>query len=555
MVFIGWSEGKRTMVPMDKIPSWLLKPQGSPGFVRQGIEKFEGWIQIQYTHPEWHQLQLAMFRWEFKIHGDTWTIYKHANDYDKDWQTHQEFMHHITGPAHQANVGDLQWFTIDQADQAFQNATVHTVDGWRSPFDPDEGNWLLPHGILLLEPHKQWKKMLAYVITQLWKPQLGPRLYRPLVQNNKGPGTVVLEFAAKEEAHEEPHGYGASSSMTAQAAADTPWWQNTRTQDAWTGKDGSNFDVQVTDDTASHLSGLPEPPPWSVSTSKKYTSHWQDPSPTPDRSCATNSVTQSGGERAHYQYDDPWAHQADSTTTAYPQRTPQQDQIPQEDETMEPARHDTVHPARQGGQGRTSNMTVPTLPLHQLRSQTSLLSQLAGYQPPADDPMEVDREVGQGSRKPAPSTPTDAQVTDVDDAGSEAPTQCTHNPTVLPPEERGGMWRNGRFSGKVPTLPPPKTAKPPPGLEAAMPLGSVPPYAEAQQAACSIGRHLEIQQHTILRALYEEFRVTSAKADRAREAERLAKQRFEDALLTAPKPGVVDQTWIDSYIASLQADV
>ena len=71
----------------------------------------------------------------------------------------------------------------------------------------------------------------------------------------------------------------------------------------------------------------------------------------------------------------------------------------------------------------------------------------------------------------------------------------------------------------------------------------------------SIGRRLEIQQHTILRALYEEFRVTSAKADRAREAERLANQRFEDALLTAPKPGVVAQTWIDSYIASLQADV
>ena len=55
--------------------------------------------------------------------------------------------------------------------------------------------------------------------------------------------------------------------MTAQAAADTPWWQNTTTQDAWTGNDGSNFDVQVTDDTESHLSRLPEPPPWSVARS------------------------------------------------------------------------------------------------------------------------------------------------------------------------------------------------------------------------------------------------------------------------------------------------
>ena len=82
MVFIGWDEGKRTMVPVDKIPSWLLKPQDSPGFVRQGVEKFEGWLRIQHTHPEWHEVKLAMFRWEFTIHGDTWTIYKHANDYE-----------------------------------------------------------------------------------------------------------------------------------------------------------------------------------------------------------------------------------------------------------------------------------------------------------------------------------------------------------------------------------------------------------------------------------------------------------------------------------------
>ena len=555
MVFIGWDEGKRTMVPMDKIPSWLLKPQGSPGFVRQGVEKYEGWLRIQHTHPEWHKVQLAMFRWEFRIHGDTWTIYKHANDYEPDWQTHQAFMHLINGPSQQAYVDDIQWFTIDQADQEFQNATIHTVDGWRSPFDPDQYNWLLPQGILLLEPHKQWKKMLAYVITQTWKPQLGPRLYRPLVKGNKGPGTIVLEVAAKEDAQEETYGHGASSSMPTQAAADIPWWQNTRSQDAWTGNDGSNFDVQLADDTASHLSGLPGPTPWSVSTGKTYTSHWQESSPTPDRSCATNSVTQSGEGRAHYQYDDPWAHQGGGTTAAYPQRTPQLDRTTQEDETMEPARHDTVHTALQAGQHRPSGTAVPTLPLHQLQSQPSLLSQLAGYQPPADDPMDVDRDAGQGRRKPAPSTPTDAQVTDVDDAGSEAPTQCTHNPTVLPPEERGGLWRNGRFSGKVPTLPPPKTAKPPPGLDAAMPPGYSPMSSRAQQGMCPISRHLEIQQHTILRALYEEFRVTSAKADRAREAERLAKQRFEDALLTAPKPGVIDQTWIDSYITSLHADV
>ena len=68
-------------------------------------------------------------------------------------------------------------------------------------------------------------------------------------------------------------------------------------------------------------------------------------------------------------------------------------------------------------------------------------------------------------------------------------------------------------------------------------------------------RRQEIQQWNILRALYEEFRVVSAKADRAREAERLSRQRFEDALITAPKPGEPNQTWIDAYVSCLHSDV
>ena len=554
MVFIGWDEGKRSMVPQDQVPSRLLKPQSSSAFNRHGIETFEGWIRIQYAQPEWYELRLAMFRWEFTILGDKWTIYKHANAYEEDWQTHQDFMGNITGQGHQACVDGLQWYVIDRADQAFKDVVVHTVDGVRSPFDPDQHNWVLPHGILLLEPHKQWKKMLAFVITQTWKSQLGPRLYRPLATGTKGLGYIALEEAAK-EGEDASYGYGTKSSVPASASAETPWWQSSGTEHAWTDHDGSNFDVQVGDATASHLSGLPEPPPWSVSTGKKYTSYWQTSCSTPDHSCATNLVTQSGRERAHYQYEDPWAHQGDNTVTAYPSRSAQQDQRPQEDASMEPVRHDTGHMTQQVGPGRTTATAVPALPLHQLRPQPSLLSQLAGYEPPADDPMDVDRDFGQGTYKPAPSTPTDAQVTDVDDAGSEVPTQCTQHPTVVPPEARVGMWRNGRFHGTVPTLPPPKTAKPPPGLEAAAPPGNAPPHAETEPAVCPIDRRLELQQHTILRALYEEFRVTSAKADRAREAERLAKQRFEHALLTAPKPGVVDQTWIDTYIASLQADV
>ena len=47
--------------------------------------------------------------------------------------------------------------------------------------------------------------------------------------------------------------------------------------------------------------------------------------------------------------------------------------------------------------------------------------QLAGYQPSVDDPMDVDPDAGQVRRKQAPSTPTDAQVTDIDEADSRHP--------------------------------------------------------------------------------------------------------------------------------------
>ena len=198
MVFIGWEEGKRSMVPQDQVPSRLLKTQSSSSFKRHGIETFEGWIRIQYAQPEWYALRLAMYRWEFTILGDRWTIYKHAAAYEHDWQTHQDFMEKITGQGHQQCVDGLQWYVIDRAAEEFKDIAVHTVDGVRSPFDPDLHNWVLPHGILLMEPHKQWKKMLAFVITQTWKSQLGARLYRPLATGTKGLGYIALEESARE---------------------------------------------------------------------------------------------------------------------------------------------------------------------------------------------------------------------------------------------------------------------------------------------------------------------------------------------------------------------
>ena len=169
---------------------------------------------------------------------------------------------------------------------------------------------------------------------------------------------------------------------------------------------------------------------------------------------------------------------------------PYHSQAAQEDAPMEPARAE----AAQTMQGHAGGTNVPVLPLHQLHPQPSLLSQLARYQPPADDPMEVDPDAGQPVRRQAPSTPTDAQVTDVDDADSEAPTQCTQNYTVLPPGETGGLWRNGRFRGVVPTRPAPRATHPPPGLEAATATQDLPPTN--QPPAPQASRRQEIQQWT-----------------------------------------------------------
>ena len=154
----------------------------------------------------------------------------------------------------------------------------------------------------------KWKKMLAYVITQMWKPQLGPRLYRPLVIGQKGPGTIALVATAKDEWQQGNSGQGADVSFTAQASTATPWWHDTWNQDTtWTANGGSNFDVNVAEDSAPHLPGLPRPAPWNVSAAKVQTSTWQEYAHAPDRSCATTSVTQSGGGRTLQHHEDPWA--------------------------------------------------------------------------------------------------------------------------------------------------------------------------------------------------------------------------------------------------------
>ena len=65
----------------------------------------------------------------------------------------------------------------------------------------------------------------------------------------------------------------------------------------------------------------------------------------------------------------------------------------------------------------------------------------------------------------------------------------------------------------------------------------------------------EIKQWTILRVLYEEDRVVSIKTECAREAEQKARRRFEDALLSAPKPGQPNQEWLAMYASCLHTDV
>ena len=263
MVLIGWSDGRKTLVAEANIPQWLHRPQESTGFIMQGLERIEGWMKIQHSHPEWHEVRIALMRWDFTIQGNTWTILKHANGYEDEWQTHWELTEHIKGPAHGAYVDDLQWLTVERADQEFLDVSVRTVDGWRSPFDPTAENWLLPHGILLLETHKQWKKMLAYIVTQVWKPQLGDQLYRPLAIGQKGPGTIALEAGAKVDWQQ------AGASSTGQAFTGHQWWnENWTPASTWTAKDGSNFEVNDADDTTQPLEGLQSPAPWNVPAAK-----------------------------------------------------------------------------------------------------------------------------------------------------------------------------------------------------------------------------------------------------------------------------------------------
>ena len=142
---------------------------------------------------------------------------------------------------------------------------------------------------------------------------------------------------------------------------------------------------------------------------------------------------------------------------------------------------------------------------------------------------------------PAPSTPTDAQFTEVEDSINEVPTPATNftNPG-----------------------PPPGNSCPPPGLDSGVSSHPSQPQDDGDQlsqhahyAATIQDRKDEISQWNILRTFSEEYRVTSIHADRAREAEQKAKRKFEDALLSAPKPGHSNRQWLAAYAACLTTEV
>ena len=99
MVLIGWSDGEKTLLPDAEVPAWLSCEQNAPGFIMQGAESIEGYLRIQHTSPEWHLVRLVLWRWDFKIQGNTWTILKHVNGFRDGWQTHWDFLQHLTGPA------------------------------------------------------------------------------------------------------------------------------------------------------------------------------------------------------------------------------------------------------------------------------------------------------------------------------------------------------------------------------------------------------------------------------------------------------------------------
>ena len=82
-------------------------------------------MQIQHADPQWHQVRIVMWRWDWTINGEHWIFLKHANGLFDHW----EYMGKIRGKAQGAQVGDCHWFTADRADEAHKAVRVETVDG------------------------------------------------------------------------------------------------------------------------------------------------------------------------------------------------------------------------------------------------------------------------------------------------------------------------------------------------------------------------------------------------------------------------------------------
>ena len=387
MVFLEWSENYRYPVD-DQYLEKKLVPQSSPGFVRQGADYIDAEMKIQHSNPEWNLVRLILWRWEFDIGGEKWIILKHANGLFDDWQTHYYYMNNIQGSGFGANVGDCHWLTLQEVDQAHRGIWVDTGKSHLCPFDPNEGYYMLPEGLVLLEKDKKWRRKLCYVIANSYRTELPARLYRPLTFGQQGrPGTFSITNAHKEssdpERTAEPSQSSGRDGNYSYAHDDTSWWANrsTRGQQVRT-EQRAQFALSTSDEAAQHMAGLPEPPSWSNPTQTEQQLSWD----------------QWNHHHQHHQ------HQQEQT--------------------------------RPMDQSATMNVAaaIPRLDLHQCQEQHVRPPEL-GIPPERarsdmndqpDSPGDMPTVLPPSSSMPLPVTPTYAQVTDVEDDSdetmSEAPT-------------------------------------------------------------------------------------------------------------------------------------
>ena len=263
MVLIGWELISKEDVPEHDAES-CVRHQRDPSYRGQWAEAISGRLRIQHVNPEWRDVNIVLWRWDFAIEGERWTFLKHANGLYDRWQTHWYYMDLIKGPGHGAIVGDTQWMMAGQMSPAHAAVRVTTVDGVVSPFEQWK-YWILPHGIVLLETDRVWRRKLAYLVVHTYLQHFPDRLYRPVTNAANGkPGTVHLipEQRDVPEVTRAAHAPG-NRPPPANSGWTEEWWTSSQ-QEPSSGGHHRNFAIQTPEEASQNLQGLPPPAEWNA---------------------------------------------------------------------------------------------------------------------------------------------------------------------------------------------------------------------------------------------------------------------------------------------------